>query len=107
VIVAAPSTSKWRVSDSERLSAISAGASAAAAMPIGTFTHSTHSQPSPSVSTPPSRTPAAPPLPATAPHTPSARLRSAPSWKVVVTIERAAGERIAAPSPCTARAAMS
>ncbi|OJU83561.1 MAG: hypothetical protein BGO11_04925 [Solirubrobacterales bacterium 70-9] len=60
-----------------------------------------------SVSTPPSSTPAAPPEPATAPHTPSALLRSAPSLKVTATIERAAGERIAAPSPWTARAAIS
>jgi hypothetical protein len=33
--------------------------------------------------------------------------RSDPSWNVVEMIERAAGERIAAPSPCTARAAIS
>jgi len=38
-----------------------------------------------------SRTPAAPPAPATAPHMPSARLRSAPSANVVVMIDRAAG----------------
>ena len=56
---------------------------------------------------PPSRTPAAPPEPATAPQTPSALLRSAPSLKVVVTIESAAGEMIAAPRPCAARAAIS
>ena len=68
------------------------GASAAAISAIGTFTHSTHSQPRYSVSTPPSSTPAAPPAPATAPHTPSAVLRSRPSVKVVVTIESAAGE---------------
>ena len=56
---------------------------------------------------PPSRTPAAPPAPATAPQTPSALLRSAPSLKIVVTIESAAGEMIAAPRPCAARAAIS
>jgi hypothetical protein len=56
---------------------------------------------------PPSRTPAAPPAPATAPQTPSALLRSAPSLKIVVTIESAAGEMIAAPSPCAALAAIS
>ena len=80
---------------------------AAAAMPIGTLTNSTHSQPAHSVSTPPSSTPAAPPEPATAPQTPSAVLRSAPSLKVVVTIESAAGETSAAPRPCTARAMIS
>ncbi len=107
VIVSAPATSKWRVSASDLVSRISLGAIAAAMIPIGTFTQSTHSQPMYSVRTPPSRTPAAPPEPATAPQTPSALLRSAPSLKVVATIERAAGERIAAPSPCTARAAIS
>ena len=50
---------------------------------------------------PPSRTPAAPPEPATAPQTPSALLRSAPSANVVVTIDSAAGETSAAPRPCT------
>ena len=57
--------------------------------------------------TPPSRLPAAPPPAATAPHTPSALLRSAPSANVVVTRLSAAGERIAAPRPCSARAAIS
>ncbi|MET3961506.1 hypothetical protein ABIE44_001440 [Marmoricola sp. OAE513] len=75
--------------------------------PIGTFTNSTHSQPAHSVSTPPSRTPAAPPAPATAPQMPSALLRSEPSGKVVVMIDSAAGEAIAAPRPWTARAAIS
>ena len=68
-------------------------------MPTGTLTQKTHSQPIVSVRMPPSSTPAAPPAPATAPQTPSALLRSAPSRKVVVTIESAAGERIAAPRP--------
>ena len=76
-------------------------------MPIGTLTNSTHSQPAYWVRMPPSSTPAAPPEPATAPQTPSARLRSAPSAKVVVTSDSAAGEMIAAPRPWTARAAMS
>jgi len=39
--------------------------------------------------------PAAPPAPATEPHTPSARFRSAPSENVVVMIDSAAGETIA------------
>ena len=103
----APATSKLRVSDSERLSSSSRGARKAAISAIGTLTHNTHSQPSPSVSTPPSSTPAAPPEPATAPQAPRALLRSEPSLKVVVTIDSAAGERIAAPRPCTARAAIS
>jgi hypothetical protein len=107
VTVTAPATSKARVSCSARLSAISLGERAKATRLTGTLTQSTHSQPSPSVRMPPSRTPAAPPEPATAPHTPSALLRSAPSLKVVVTIESAAGEMIAAPRPCAARAAIS
>ena len=74
---------------------------------IGVFTNSTHSQPRYSVSTPPSSTPAAPPEPATAPHTPSALLRSAPSANVFVTIDSAAGDTIAAPRPWNARATMS
>src|SRR3954454_12952742 len=76
-------------------------------MPIGTLTNRTHSQPAHSVSMPPSRTPAAPPEPATAPHTPMARLRSAPSSKSTVTSERAAGDSSAAPRPWTARAEIS
>ena len=105
--VTAPATSKARVSPSARLSAISRGVRAKAIRLTGTLTHSTHSQPSPSVRMPPSRTPAAPPEPATAPQTPSALLRSAPSLKIVVTIESAAGEMIAAPRPWAARAAIS
>ena len=77
--VTAPAISKVRVSDSERLSGINPGVSASTASATGTFTQRTHSQPRPSVSTPPSRTPAAPPEPATAPHAPSALFRSAPS----------------------------
>ena len=53
---------------------------------------------------PPKSTPAAAPEPPSAPQMPSALFRSAPSRNVVVTIESAAGEMIAAPMPCTARA---
>ena len=42
-----------------------------------------------------------------APQMPSALLRSAPSSKLVVMIESAAGVMIAAPRPWTARAAIS
>ena len=105
--VTAPAASKWRVCPSERLSGISPGVSASTASATGTFTHITHSQPRPSVSTPPSSTPTAPPEPATAPQAPSALLRSEPSRKIVVTIESALGAMIAAPRPCAARAAIS
>ena len=90
-----------------RLSRTKRGAANAAATPIGTLTNRTHSQPAHSVSMPPISTPAAPPAPASAPQMPSALLRSAPSVNVVVTIDSAAGETIAAPRPCTPRAAIS
>jgi hypothetical protein len=66
-----------------------------------------HSQLSRSVNTPPRRTPAAAPKPPTAPQTPRAMFRSRPSENVVIRIERAAGEMMAAPSPCTERAPIS
>ena len=59
------------------------------------------------VSTPPRSTPAAAPLPETAPQTPSAMLRSRPSANIVVRIERAAGASSAPPSPCVTRKAIS
>ena len=107
VMVTAPAASKWRVADSERLSGIRPGVSASAIAATGTLTQRTHSQPRLSVRMPPSRTPAAPAEPATAPQAPRALLRSAPSLKRLVTIERAAGETIAAPRPWAARAAIS
>ena len=66
-----------------------------------------HDQLNALVSAPPSRTPAAPPLPEAAPQMPRARLRSRPSSKVVVRIERAAGESSAAPRPWSERKAIS
>jgi hypothetical protein len=70
----------------------------------GTFTKKIHSQPKYFVSTPPARTPTAAPEPPIAPQIPSALFRSGPSSKLVMTIERAAGEMIAAPNPWSARA---
>ena len=105
--VTAPGRSNVLAPSSARLSTSVRGASAAAANPIGTLTNSTQRQLRPLVRIPPRSTPAAPPAPATAPQTPSARLRSAPSAKVVVIIDSAAGETIAAPRPCTARATIS
>ena len=92
---------------SDRLSRTSLGESAKAITPTGTFTKKIHSQPRYLVSTPPARTPTAAPDPPIAPQMPSALLRSAPSSNVVVMIESAAGEMIAAPRPCTARDAIS
>src|SRR3954463_728591 len=99
VMLTAPAASKWRVADSERLSGIRPGVNASAIAATGTFTHRTHSQPRLSVRIPPRRPPAAPAEPATAPQAPRALLRSAPSLNRLATIERAAGETIAAPRP--------
>ena len=57
--------------------------------------------------TPPRSTPAAAPKPPTAPQTPSAMFRSRPSENVVIRIESAAGEMIAAPRPWIERAPIS
>ncbi len=105
--VTAPATSKVSGRSCARLSAIRRGARNTAPTAIGTFTNSTQRQVRYSVRMPPSSTPTAPPEPATAPHTPSARLRSEPSLNVVVRIESAAGESSAAPRPWTARAPIS
>ena len=99
VMLTAPAASKWRVADSERLSGIRPGVNASAIAATGTLTQRTHSQPSHSVRMPPSSTPAAPAEPATAPHTPRALLRSAPSLNIEVTIDSADGDTIAAPRP--------
>jgi hypothetical protein len=101
-----PSASKLRARAS-RLSERSSGASASEAKPIGTLTRKIHCHESRSVSTPPRSTPAAAPNPPTAPHAPRAMFRSRPSSKVVVRIESAAGEIVAAPSPWRARKEMS
>ena len=58
------------------------------------------------VSQPPSSGPSAADAPATAPHTPNAIPRARPV-KVPDTIDRVDGEVIAAPRPCTVRAAIS
>jgi hypothetical protein len=68
-------------------------------MPTGTLTKKIHSQPAYFVRRPPARTPTAAPEPPIAPQIPSALFRSAPSSKVVITIDSADGEMIAAPSP--------
>ena len=67
--------------------------------PTGMLMKKIHSQPAYLVSTPPRSTPTAAPEPPMAPQTPSALFRSAPSSNVVVMIESAAGEMIAAPKP--------
>src|SRR3954463_3315830 len=68
------------------------------------FTNMTQRQPGPSVSRPPSSTPAADANAPIPPQTPRAVLRSRPSLNDVVRIESAAGSISAAPKPCTRRA---
>ena len=97
--VNAPAKSKCRWPSSARLSRRSSGLTATSAMPTGTLMKKIHDQASELVRKPPSSTPAAAPLPETAPQTPSAMLRSRPSAKVVVRIESAAGASSAPPRP--------
>ena len=71
------------------------------------MTKKIHSHPSESTSTPPATTPSVPPMPARAPQTPSAMLRSRPAGNVTVSSASAAGESSAAPTPWITRAAIS
>src|SRR5919109_2987444 len=107
VTVTAPAASKRRCPSSARLSGTNGHVSVKTSAPTGTLTKKIHCQPRYFVRIPPKRTPAAAPEPPSAPQMPSALFRSAPSVNVVVTIESAAGEMIAAPTPCTAREAIS
>jgi len=107
VTVTAPARSKRRWPRSARLSGTNGRASPKTSAPTGTLTKKIHSQPRYLTMIPPKSTPAAAPEPPRAPQMPRALFRSAPSSKVVVTIERAAGEMIAAPMPWRARAPIS
>ncbi len=76
-------------------------------MPTGTLTKNTACQPNAAVSTPPSSTPAALPMPATAPQMPSALARSDSVVNRRVTRASEAGASSAADAPCRARATSS
>ena len=76
-------------------------------MPTGMLTKKIHGHERVSTRMPPSSRPTAPPPTAIAAQTPSAFVRSAPSLKVAVTIESAAGETSAAPRPCRPRLTIS
>ena len=76
-------------------------------MPIGTLMKKIHSHDRYSVRMPPASRPTAAPPTAIAAQTARALARSAPSRKVVVTIDRAAGDTIAPPRPWRARATIS
>src|SRR3954453_4763912 len=76
------------------------------ATPTGTLIRKIHGQLAYEVRTPPSRTPAAPPLPEAAPQSAIARLRPFPSGNVVMRSERPAGAKSAPPKPSSARNAI-
>ena len=69
----------------------------------GRLTKNTHRQPKSWVSSPPKNSPTAEASPLIPAHTPSALCRSE-SWKVVVRMDSAAGDIIAAPKPWASRA---
>src|SRR5207248_7545277 len=101
-----PAMSKLRVAPVSRLSGNSPAARAVIATPTGTLIQNTHCQPGPSISGPPMIQAAVAAMPPVAPHAPIALLRPAPSGKLRIRIDKAAGVIAAAPSPCTARAAI-
>jgi hypothetical protein len=70
---------------------------------IGMLTKNTHRQPKYVVSSPPRINPTAEAIPLIPAHTPRALCRSEP-WKVVVRMDSAAGDIIAAPKPWASRA---
>ena len=83
------------------------GASTTPAAHSGRFTRNTAGHPAVCTSTPPSSQPDAPPAAAAAVHHATARRRGSGSENVAASSANAAGASIAAPMPCTARAATS
>ena len=75
-------------------------------VPIGTLMKKIHSQPNDEVIRPPRTTPSAAPRPLSAPHTAITRVRAAPADEAMAR-DSAAGDRQAAPIPCSARPASS
>ena len=100
----APVASKCRCSSLALPSGTTRMPAAMTTSPMGTLMRKIAGQLATWVSTPPRSTPTAPPRPPMAPHAASARLRSRPSVNDVVRIASVAGEMIAAPKPCSARA---
>src|SRR5438874_2402000 len=107
VRLTAPGMSRLTFAPRREASAGSTGDSRTAARPNGTFTKSVKRQPNAWVSRPPRINPADAPPAAIALHSPSARLRSRPSLKVVVRSDSAAGETSAPAKPWVMRAAIS
>jgi hypothetical protein len=80
---------------------------AAAATAIGGLISRIQRQLNASVRTPPSSTPAAPPTPFIAPHSPIARWRAGPAGNDEVMIASEQAAISAPPKPCTPRAMIS
>ncbi len=76
------------------------------AMPIGTFSQKIHCQDAPSTTAPPTSGPMAMARPPTAPQAPRARPRRCGVTAADSSV-RVSGITMAAPTPCTARAATS
>jgi hypothetical protein len=106
-MVTAPAKSNEREPPGARLSFTSSGASSVTVSATGTLRKKIHCQPRPDVIGPPISHPAVPAIAPIEAQTPSALLRSAPSWNVVVMIASAVGVITAAVMPCTTRAAIS
>ena len=81
-------------------------ANGSSATPIGTFTQKIHCQDAPSTIAPPTSGPTATASPPTAPQAPSTRPRRSGGTAADSKV-RVSGISIAAPTPCTARAATS
>ena len=105
--VVAPARSKLLCACSSFDSGTKRRAKTKVAIPTGMLTKKIHGQENVSTRNPPSTRPTALPPTAIAAQTPSAFVRSEPSRKVVVTIDRAAGETSAAPSPWMPRETIS
>ena len=101
VALSAPGRSKLRPCSRAPSAGISTNASATARVASGTLTKNTASQPSAWVSTPPRSTPITSPAAPAPPQTATARLRSRPSAKVVLTSESVDGNTSAPPRPCS------
>jgi hypothetical protein len=104
VEASAPGTSSrpaWRT-----VSGRTRGAARIAASPTGTLRKNPRRHESAVVSTPPAMSPNAVPMPASAPQAAIALVRCGPSGKLVDSSASVEGARIAAPTPCAARAAI-
>jgi hypothetical protein len=93
-----------RLVEGPRLSVRRSRAIGSRAMPIGTFSQKIHCQEAPSTTAPPTSGPIAIARPPTAPQAPRARPRRRGDTAADSSV-RVSGMTMAAPTPCTARAA--